>query len=277
MRKMTALPWRSTRRQANRLIIALSVATLLIRLIDPSVSRVSFIIQSLIWMTFLFYATLYSSKAYNSHPFWHLHRAEWVIICLWNPLTFALHADTPALDTFHRVVEHVALIFQFSGLVAHVWIVGRAFRKQWGQHPLFCALLCIFSIVGLTSTLLMEYEPTTFTNWPVTLWFCVETISTVGYGDVVPQGISARLLSFALIVFGGGVHAIVLALVGQMLLDLVEWRHPIERKRDRRKPARPSDSEMLITLHAKLDELQSQMETLQHQLEQTQKNRVPED
>ncbi len=267
--------FRKSRRLVNRVIIALSISTLIIRLIDPCVSTGSFVFQSLVWFVFLIHATIYSSKAYNIRPFWRFHQEEWVIILLWNPVSISMNGPSASLDMAHRLIEHTALVCQFLGLLAHFWLVARSFRKEWGQHPLFCAALCVCSITGLIATLLREYEPTTFTDWPTTLWFCLETISTVGYGDVVPHGLSAKFLSFALIIFGGGVHSVLLAFVGQRLIDLVEWRHPLQRNRDLKKSASPSTDELLVELIAKVESLQSQLEAQNSQQQLTGKDKNP--
>lgn len=207
---------------------------------------------------------------YNVRNVWRYHRDEWAIILFWNPLTFSINGPPLSIELIPRIIEHAALVSQFIGLLAHFWIIARSFRSQWGKHPLFCAVLCVVSITVLTGALLREYEPATFHDWPVTLWFCLETVSTVGYGDVVPHTLSARFLSFVLILFGGGVHSVLLAFVGQKLIDIVEWRHPVHRKRDLRKPASsPTTEELLVELIQRVD-------TLQRRLDEQHKNQQPE-
>lgn len=218
----------------------------------------------MIWFIFLIHATVYTRNVYDVRNVWRYHRDEWVIILFWNPLTIAVNGPPESLDIVHRVIEHAALVSQFVGLLAHCWIVARSFRSQLGKHPLFCAVLCVVSVTLLIAALLKEYEPTTFSDWPITLWFCLETISTVGYGDVVPHSLSARFLSFVLIVFGSGVHGVVLAVVGQRLINLVEWRHPVHRKKDLRKQPAASQTtdELLAQLIQQVSSLQSQISDL---------------
>lgn len=260
---MLSPPLRKSRRFFHRVIVALSILTLTIRLLDPAESPVSLSVQMSIWFIFLVHATLYTRIIYKVHNVWRYHRDEWFAIVFWNPLTISINGPPPSLDLAHRIIEHAALVSQFLGLMAHVWIVARSFTSQWGKHPFFCGALCMVSITALIAALLKEYEPATFPDWPTTLWFCLETISTVGYGDVVPHGLSARILSFVLIVFGGGVYTVVLAFIGQWLIDRVEWRHPIHRKRDLRKQSStPTTEELLTELIQKVDLLQKTVDNL---------------
>lgn len=65
---------------------------------------------------------------------------------------------------------------------------------------LFIALFFIFSF----GVLIWIIEPETFTTILDGIWWAIITVSTVGYGDLVPQTIFGRILGALLILLGAG-------------------------------------------------------------------------
>jgi voltage-gated potassium channel Kch len=55
-------------------------------------------------------------------------------------------------------------------------------------------------------------------TWVDALFFAVVTISTVGYGDVVPQTVTGRLLTVVYIILGIGVFVAAATALGDQLL-----------------------------------------------------------
>ena len=52
-------------------------------------------------------------------------------------------------------------------------------------------------------------EPETFPSLTDALWWSMVTVSTVGYGDVVPQSVVGRAVATVLIIFGIGIFGYV--------------------------------------------------------------------
>jgi voltage-gated potassium channel Kch len=55
-------------------------------------------------------------------------------------------------------------------------------------------------------------------GWVDALFFSVVTISTVGYGDMVPQTVTGRLLAVVYIILGIGVFVAAATALGEQLL-----------------------------------------------------------
>jgi len=53
-----------------------------------------------------------------------------------------------------------------------------------------------------------EAQPDKFPSIPGTMWWCVITLTTVGYGDVFPVTIAGKLLTAVLAVLGIGLFAL---------------------------------------------------------------------
>ena len=61
-----------------------------------------------------------------------------------------------------------------------------------------------FTLVVIASVLARIVEPETFYSIGISLWWAVVTVTTVGYGDVVPESTGGRLVGTALMLTGLG-------------------------------------------------------------------------
>jgi voltage-gated potassium channel len=61
-----------------------------------------------------------------------------------------------------------------------------------------------FTLVVVAAVLERIVEPATFGSIGISLWWAVVTVTTVGYGDVVPESTGGRLVGTALMLTGLG-------------------------------------------------------------------------
>ena len=83
-------------------------------------------------------------------------------------------------------------------------------------------------------------------------WWALQTVTTVGYGDVVPQGTVGRVAGAILMLTGIALISVVTAIVTAMLVEQARRRH-----------GRGVEAEMVATLErieTRLDEIESRME-----------------
>jgi voltage-gated potassium channel len=87
-------------------------------------------------------------------------------------------------------------------------------------------LRALTAIVGVTTTFtllaaLLEriVEPETFTDYGKAWWWAVQTVSTVGYGDIVPQTTGGRLVATVVMIFGVALVPTATSIVVAILLD----------------------------------------------------------
>ena len=62
-------------------------------------------------------------------------------------------------------------------------------------------------------------EPETFTNYGKAWWWAVQTVATVGYGDITPQTTAGRLVATAVMIFGVALVPTATSIVVAILLD----------------------------------------------------------
>jgi voltage-gated potassium channel len=84
-------------------------------------------------------------------------------------------------------------------------------RETWLEHwlnrlTLWRAVRTVFTIAVLITilggTLARLVEPKVFTSWGLGLWWATETVTTVGYGDIVPTSDAGRGVGVALMLVG---------------------------------------------------------------------------
>jgi voltage-gated potassium channel len=69
-----------------------------------------------------------------------------------------------------------------------------------------------------------EEQPTVFTSIPAAMWWAIETVTTVGYGDMVPMTFEGRLLGGVVSVVGIGTLALFSGLITIGFLDQLRLR-----------------------------------------------------
>jgi voltage-gated potassium channel len=91
-------------------------------------------------------------------------------------------------------------------------------------------------------------DPSDFDNVWLGMWWAVQTVTTVGYGDVVPTDTSGRVIGAILMLSGIGFLTVVTAVVTAAFLETV-----------RRRMGDPADAELM----AKLDDLSARLQALE--------------
>lgn len=100
-------------------------------------------------------------------------------------------------------------------------------------------------------------EPSQFTSIPATFWWCIVTITTVGYGDVVPATLGGRLIAVGTMAAGVLTIALPVSIVGSNF-QREYARHQKEtkqRKAEQTQQDSSASSELLTPLQQELGKL----------------------
>ena len=109
---------------------------------------------------------------------------------------------------FLRVIRLLALFRMFK--IARYLHALEIFKKVIydRREQLVLTIIFIFFILIIISSLMFyvenPYQPQVFSSIPATMWWGVATLTTVGYGDMVPMTAIGKILSgiFAIVGFG---------------------------------------------------------------------------
>ena len=91
-------------------------------------------------------------------------------------------------------------------------------------------------------------EPEVFNTFPHALWFSISTVTTVGYGDIVPESGAGRLVASALMLTGLGLIPLITSVVVSILVA------------QRNREARAEELQDLQLILARLDSLERKLE-----------------
>jgi hypothetical protein len=121
----------------------------------------------------------------------------------------------PLADLATLRIFRVIRVFRVLRLVRFV-DAASALKDNINQNKLRVAVFMFFVfsmiIVIGCAMYLIEGERNGFTNIPVSLYWAVVTLTTVGYGDIAPQTVPGRLLAAIVMFSGYGVIACPLVL-----------------------------------------------------------------
>ncbi|QQR71037.1 MAG: ion transporter [Methanolinea sp.] len=113
---------------------------------------------------------------------------------------------------FIRVIR-LARIFRLLKLARYssaFHLLGRVVKRE---KDVLAVIIFVITILIIISSSLMYYienqaQPEAFSSIPVTMWWAVETLTTVGYGDVYPVTYAGKILGALISFLGIGLFAL---------------------------------------------------------------------
>ncbi|MDM7321777.1 MAG: potassium channel family protein [Gammaproteobacteria bacterium] len=162
-----------------------------------------------VWGLFLAEAVVLSLLVSHRPRYW---RQNWLnLLIVFGSLPF-LFMQQAATLTFLRVLRLVLLVVM-------VLRFARRSLRLLAQHALAATLIIAFFLVVTIGTLVASIDPGIPTFWDG-MWWALVTVSTIGYGDVVPTLPEGRLLGVILILFGVATFSMVTANLAAFVVSL---------------------------------------------------------
>ena len=133
------------------------------------------------------------------------------------------------------------------------WVVKRVSARPLTARraaAIISAFTLTLTLVAATGAFLLDRDD--FPNLGISMWWALQTVTTVGYGDFVPRNTEGRIIGSVVMLGGISFVAVVTASIAAAL---------VEAARERR--AAPEDR----SLTAKLDEIAARLERLEQAVE----------
>lgn len=133
---------------------------------------------------------------------------------------------TPWLDADFRGLRALRLlrvlrVAKMARYVSALRLLGDVVRSKREELYLTTALMGLLLVMSSSLMYQVEHQaqPESFPSIPATLWWAVETLSTVGYGDVVPTTPAGRVLGAVVAILGIGFFALPTGILGSGFVE----------------------------------------------------------
>ena len=100
-------------------------------------------------------------------------------------------------------------------------LIQAVLRERKEQIVLSVMFIIFLLIIISTVMFYVEHDaqPELFSSIPATMWWGIETLTTVGYGDMIPQTITGRILGGMIAILGIGLFALPAGILSSGLTD----------------------------------------------------------
>jgi len=146
---------------------------------------------------------------------------NWAYIIAIFPLIFVSFNLLELFDL--KVIIGLMGIVRIYALFKVLFISARNVRKYPSKTKLDYATLALFLVIILGSYLFFAIETgvnPTVPNYESAIWFTIVSMSTTGYGDVVPITLAGRIIGVILILTGMGYVSLVTATLAYSFIDI---------------------------------------------------------
>ena len=135
--------------------------------------------------------------------------------------------DLRILRVFRLLVRIVRMGRYSTGLQT----LARVVRKKRSELAMVIVLLGVLLLTTSSLVYFAEHEqqPDVFASIPESMWWSLITLSTIGYGDVVPMTAPGRLLAGITAVLGIGLFALPAGILGSGFVDELQSRRESTR------------------------------------------------
>ncbi|BDX07161.1 ion transporter [Planctobacterium marinum] len=183
-------------------------------------------------------------------------------------LTFFINIDLRYLRML-RMLRLLKLTHYFKGLDMFVCVL----RKE--LPTIGAAIFTVMVLVVMSASIMYAIEhqaqPEVFGSIPSAMWWAVVTMTTVGYGDVVPVTVFGKFIAMFIMLLGVGIVALPAAMLAAKFGDELRLRkQQLEAEVDNAL----SDGYVSKSERADLDQLAEQLDLSRDDLEQLIKNRT---
>jgi voltage-gated potassium channel len=114
------------------------------------------------------------------------------------------------MDTRILRILRLLRVFKLSRHFAVLGVLGTVLRNE--AKTLLSAIFVMLILVVLSASGIYvverDIQPNAFGSIPAAMWWATVTLTTVGYGDVVPVTVTGRLLGVFITVLGVGMAAL---------------------------------------------------------------------
>lgn len=154
-----------------------------------------------VWLLFVLETSVLANLVENRA---HYFKTNWMnLLIIFSAIPFLFQAQ----HNYHLAAFRIFRLLVLLGLLIHV---SSALRQLLSRHHLGITLLASFIIIAFAGVIIASLDPAIKTPWDGVWWAWV-TITTVGYGDIVPVSNIGKIFAGLLIAMGVGLFSMLTA------------------------------------------------------------------
>ncbi len=129
-------------------------------------------------------------------------------------------------DVRTMVLVRLMRLFKLGRYSTGFQSLFEAIRRE--RHALLASILILTSIVLVAASLAYiaerHVQPDDFGSIPRAIWWAIETVTTVGYGDVVPKTLAGHIIGGITMITGILMIALPIAIIGSSFAEVIRQR-----------------------------------------------------
>lgn len=194
------------------LVIVLSVFLVMIESVDRLDQKYHDLLIYGEWIITVFFSIEYILRIYSNKKPWNYIFSFYGIIDLVSLLPMYLSFFVPGssfLVTFRALrLLRLFAILDYMPIIGQQTHIKEALLASKNKIFVFVYFITVVSIVLGTLMFLIEGEKSGFTDIPTSIYWCIVTMTTVGYGDIAPQSPLGQFLASLIMIMGYGIIAV---------------------------------------------------------------------
>ncbi|MEQ9438671.1 MAG: ion transporter [Cyclobacteriaceae bacterium] len=99
-------------------------------------------------------------------------------------------------------------VLKLTHFLGEAEVLRRALRQSMAKITVFIGVVLVLIFIVGSSMYLIEGPANGFTSIPVSIYWAIVTLTTVGYGDIAPQTIAGQTLASIVMILGYGILAV---------------------------------------------------------------------
>lgn len=200
-------------------IIILSVFLAMIGTLGTIAPEVRFIIQLIEFSATALFAAEYFLRLWSAHRPWRYALSFYGIVDLMTWLPLLLIGDVTLAIRMLRILRLLKLLRYLRALELFL----RSMRDV--LDIVLILVIAIIIIALIAGNLIFFLEPETFSNAFVGTWWALVTMTTVGYGDMVPQTVGGKIEAAALMLMGISLFALLTGTISVKVAQMLKRNH----------------------------------------------------
>lgn len=155
---------------------------------------------------------------------------NWIDAVAIFPYFFTLNQGKGKIGSlcFLRILRlfRVLRLFRLSKHSRRINVISQVAKECTGDLQVLCTCYMIMLVLGgsvlyfVEDAFSSEERVSQFTSIPNSIWWAIVTVSTVGYGDIVPLSIMGRLLTAVFMIFGAVTMCLPILSIATKFIDM---------------------------------------------------------